>query len=156
MRLPGGGPLEAELRARIAADPELAASVDVLGPRDDVPRLLAACDVAVLPSASEAQPTFVMEAAAASRPIVATSVGGTKDVVEDGVTGILLPASPGAGPLADALGALLADPARARTLGAAGASLARERFGMDAQVDATLQAWALAVSKGRVLPKRRA
>jgi glycosyltransferase involved in cell wall biosynthesis len=89
------------------------------GPRDDVPALLAGCDVFCLPSSAEGLPVVVLEAMAAARPVVASAVGGTPEAVVDGETGVLVP--PGdADALAAALADVLADPARARTLGEAG------------------------------------
>lgn len=136
----GGGELEPALRERIDGSP-LAETVRLLGPREDIPDLLAACDVAVLPSESEALPTVVMEAAAAGRPMIATDVGGTRDVLADGVTGRLLPARPDAAALAAALTGLLGDRERAALLGRAGRARAAREFSIDAQVDATLAAW---------------
>ncbi|WP_187438206.1 glycosyltransferase family 4 protein [Actinomadura decatromicini] len=74
----GDGPLEDELRARIAAE-EL--PVRLLGRRSDVAALLAACDVAVVPSVWEGQPLVVQEVLRAGRPLVATRVGGIPGMV---------------------------------------------------------------------------
>ena len=137
---------EAE-RLRALAAP-LGGSVRFLGHRSDVPEILAASDVVVLPSLQEALPTVLIEAAAAARPVVATDVGGVRDVVVDGVTGLLvgIVAREGvsvvpAEPLADAVAQLLADPGRCRAMGQAGRERARELFTLDRQVDATLACW---------------
>lgn len=98
-----------------------------LGYRDDVPALLAAADVLVLPSWVEGLPLVVLEAMAAGLPVVASAVGGTPEVVVDGETGLLVPPRD-AQALARALGELLADPARRRALGEAGRIRVRERF----------------------------
>jgi glycosyltransferase involved in cell wall biosynthesis len=93
--------------------------VRLLGPRRDIPDLLAACDVFVLPSIVEGLPLSVLEAMAAARPVVATRVPGTDEAVLDGETGILVPPrDPEA--LALAIRSLLADPGRASRLGSAG------------------------------------
>jgi glycosyltransferase involved in cell wall biosynthesis len=63
-----------------------------LGRRSDVPRILASCDVAVLPSRAEGLPNAVLEYMAAGLPTVVTRVGGNEELVEDGVTGLLVPA----------------------------------------------------------------
>lgn len=115
-------------------------AVRFLGHRDDVPRLLAACDVVALPSRAEALPTALLEAAAAGRPAVATRVGGTPEVVVHGETGLLVePDDPDA--LARALADLLLDPERARRLGRAARRRAEERFDLGLQVERTLALW---------------
>jgi glycosyltransferase involved in cell wall biosynthesis len=63
-----------------------------LGRRADVPRILASCDIAVLPSRAEGLPNAVLEYMAAGLPTVATRVGGNEELVEDGVTGLLVSA----------------------------------------------------------------
>ena len=69
----------------------LAERVRFLGYRPDIPELLAVCDLFVLPSLYEGLPLAVLEAMAASRPVVATAVGGTDEVVTDGESGLLVP-----------------------------------------------------------------
>ncbi|NKZ03940.1 glycosyltransferase family 4 protein [Actinomadura latina] len=77
----GDGPLEDDLRARIEAED---LPVRLLGARSDVPGLLAACDVAVVPSVWEGQPLVVQEILRAGRPLVATRVGGIPGMVGAG------------------------------------------------------------------------
>jgi glycogen(starch) synthase len=92
--------------------------------RRDVARHLAHADVLALPSRYEELGTALVEAMAGGVPVVASRTGGIPEVVDHGRTGLLV--TPGdAGALADALDALLADPARRRAMGAA----ARERAG---------------------------
>ena len=88
----GQGPLEDEVRRR-HAELDLGARFRLLGYREDVPRVLAACDVFVLASLHEGFPVAVMEALAAGVPLVATSVGGVPDAVIDGVHGFTVPPS---------------------------------------------------------------
>ena len=77
-------------------------------PHDEIPRWLAAADVAVLPSRTEGMPNAVLEALACGRPVVATAVGGTRELIESPALGILVP--PGdADALAQALHAALND-----------------------------------------------
>ena len=131
----GDGPLREDLRSR-AVEEE---GVVLLGHRSDVPDLLAACDLLVLPSESEALPTVLIEAAAAGRPVVATDVGGISEVVTHGQTGLLVPpADPAA--LAGAIGRILLDPGRAQQMGRAAMRRAG-RFSMDTHVAAILDLW---------------
>ena len=142
----GGGELEPALRA--LAEPHRE-TIMMLGPREDIPALLAACDLVVLPSYTEALPTALLEAAAAGRPAVATRVGGTSEVIQDNRTGLLVPAGDVAG-LVTAITALLRDPQRAHAFGQAARRLARERFALGLQFDRTIALWsALARDAGR-------
>lgn len=113
----GGGELRDELQ-QCAATQGVAGSVHFLGDRDDVPILLQGMDLFALSSISEGYSMALLEACAAALPIVATDVGGNGEIVRDGFTGSLVPASdPPA--LAGALMALLREPAQAQTLGRA-------------------------------------
>jgi glycosyltransferase involved in cell wall biosynthesis len=112
------------------------------GERDDVPALLAGADVVALPSAIEGLPLVVLEAMAQARPVVATPVGGTPELVVDGETGILVAVGDD-GALAGALRALLDDPARARSLGEAGRRRAEAHFGAEAMTRRVLEVYAM-------------
>jgi glycosyltransferase involved in cell wall biosynthesis len=117
----------------LAADLGLEETVDFLGPRDDVPDVLAALDVAVLSSDYEGSPISILEYMEAGKPVVATRVGGVPDLVEDGVTGVLVDRQdPEA--LAEAVVGLLRDPDRARSMGEAGRRRRREEFSIEASV----------------------
>lgn len=103
----GDGPCRDDLQ-RLAASLGLAARVRFLGERHDVPALLRTMDVFVLPSIAEGISNTVLEAMASGLPIVATRVGGNRELVEEGVHGFLVPKqNPGA--LAAALGTYLDD-----------------------------------------------
>ncbi|MGW7193884.1 glycosyltransferase family 4 protein, partial [Streptomyces sp. NPDC054838] len=110
----GEGPLRAELTRRIEAE---GLPVRLLGRRRDADRLLAAADVAVLPSRWEGRSLLAQEALRAGVALVATRVGGVPELVGDAA--VLVPYGD-AGALADAVTALLADPARRARLAAAG------------------------------------
>ena len=113
-----GGAYELLLRAE-AERLGVADRVVFAGYRDDVPALLAGCDVVCLPSRDEGLPLVLLEAMAQRKPVVATPVGGTAELVVDGETGLLVPpGDPEA--LADALNRILTDPSLARRLGEAG------------------------------------
>ncbi len=86
----GDGPLREQLRAKAHAF-TLDDAVRFLGHRDDVPRLLAATDLLVLPSLYEGLPNVVLEAMRFRKPVVATAAPGTTEVVVDGETGRLVP-----------------------------------------------------------------
>lgn len=106
------------------------------GPRNDMPALLALLDVVALPSWWEGVPASVLEAMAMSRPVVASAVGGTPEIVEHNHTGLLIPPKDSV-QLAEAIVALLQSPALAARLGLAGQRLVRRRFSLDAMVSAT-------------------
>jgi glycosyltransferase involved in cell wall biosynthesis len=135
--LAGSGPLEPVLRERARAH---GGAVAFLGHRDDMPDLMDAADLVVLPSLSEALPTALMEAAAAGRAVVSTCVGGVNEVVEDGRTGVLVPPADAAA-LAAAVTAMLGDRSRAHALGMAARGVAHERFGIETQVAHTWAVW---------------
>ena len=108
--------------------------VSFLGHRDDVPRLLAASDVLVLPSLYEGLPNVVLEAMRSRKPVVATAAPGTTEVVEDGRTGLLVPLrDPPA--LTQAIRRVVEDPDLARSLGEAGRGRVEAEFGVDLMVE---------------------
>jgi glycosyltransferase involved in cell wall biosynthesis len=104
-----------------------------LGHREDIPELLALCDLFVLPSHFEGLPVSVIEAMAAAKPVVATDVGGTNEAVAHGETGLLVPArQPEA--LAGAINSILGDPGLARRFGTAGRARAQREFSAEVMV----------------------
>lgn len=113
--LVGDGELRAALEqaARAAG---IAGGVHFLGDRNDVRELLQGLDLFVLSSVSEGYSMALLEASATALPIVATDVGGNREIVHEGHTGRLVPAGDPAA-LANALLALLRDPAAARAMG---------------------------------------
>ncbi|MCL6642775.1 MAG: glycosyltransferase [Candidatus Bipolaricaulota bacterium] len=94
-------------------------NVHFLGFRKDVPQLLHATDIFVLPSKREGLPRSIMEAMAAGKPVVATDVRGSRDLVENGVTGILVKLGDVVG-LAQAILQLIHDPELRLRMGEAG------------------------------------
>ena len=108
------------------------------GFRDDLDALLPAFDVLALPSYTEGLPNVVLEAFAAAVPVVATAVGGTPEVIDDGVSGSLVPAGDPVA-LANRLLDLLADEGRRQAMGAAGRQCVRESFTFAAQARRYLQ-----------------
>jgi glycosyltransferase involved in cell wall biosynthesis len=108
--------------------------VQLLGTRNDVPRLVRAADLFLLTSVSEGIPLTVIEAMAAGLPVVSTDVGGLREVVEVGRTALLAPAGDDQA-LAGAILRLAGDPGRRAAMGAAGRLRAWARFSEDRMVD---------------------
>jgi glycosyltransferase involved in cell wall biosynthesis len=132
----GDGPERAGIEDRIRAL-GLGRHVRLVGERNDVPRLLALCEVFVLPSFAEGIPLSLIEAMAAGKPVVATAVPGNLDVVLDERYGVLVPPRD-AGAIANAICALLADPARAREIGSNARARARAHFDIGRSLAATV------------------
>jgi glycosyltransferase involved in cell wall biosynthesis len=133
--LAGDGPLEHSLRAQSAAL-GLDDRVRFLGYRRDVPELLEAADLVVLPSLYEGLPLVAIEALAAQRPLVATEVDGTPEVVIHERTGLLVPpANPAA--LAAAIERLLDNPELASRLASDGRRFVHENFAVQRQIEQT-------------------
>ena len=109
---------------------------EFLGLRDDVPRILSCCDVAVSPSKAEGLPNAVLEYLAAGLPTVATRVGGNVEIIQDGKNGLLV--SPNdSSELAGALLRLLRDPAFAAELGRNGREFVASQFSFERLVENT-------------------
>ncbi|HFB52222.1 MAG TPA: glycosyltransferase [Anaerolineae bacterium] len=117
----------------IAAEKNVTDRVIFAGTRRDIPQLLAATDIFVLPTLTEALPTVLAEAMAAEKPIIASHVGGVPEMVDDGQNGLLIPpADPPA--LTEACLKLLENPQRARAMGKTGQQIVGERFDIQRQV----------------------
>jgi glycosyltransferase involved in cell wall biosynthesis len=141
----GDGPLLDEMRRRAAG-----LAVDVLGPSDDVPRLLRESDVLIFPSGGdfEGLPGVLIEAGLAGVPAVATDVTGARAVIEDGVTGHIVPIDD-LDALVMAVEGLMRDPARRVEMGRRARDRCLARFSMDASA----HAWSELVES--VLTQRR-
>jgi glycosyltransferase involved in cell wall biosynthesis len=122
----GDGPDRERVEAVLAGS-SLERRVRLLGESDDVPGLLSDADVFVLASRSEGLPLSVIEAMAAGLPVVASDVGGLRELVRDAETGVLVPPGDPAA-FADALRPLLADRQLRRRLGSAGRARAKALF----------------------------
>jgi glycosyltransferase involved in cell wall biosynthesis len=130
--LVGDGRLRSELRAQ-ADGLGLNGGVRFLGAFDDPVPILSRMDVFVLSSHMEGMSNALLEAMASGRPVVATRVGGNSEVVVDGVTGFLVP--PRDPPrLAEAMLAILSDPARAAAMGAAGRARVEAHYSVGVMV----------------------
>ena len=118
--------IQKELEQRVA-NFGVGQSVRFLGRQDDVPKLLAASDISVLPSHEEGFSNVILESMAAGLPVVATDVGGNREAILDGITGWLIPhKDPGA--LAAKIIDLLRDPAKAKEWGIGGRERVNRMF----------------------------
>lgn len=170
LALVGGGPLHDQIASRIAksgvparwrfkrgeivweltsqiARSGLQGRVHLLGPRNDVPGLLGACDLFVFPSRTEGLPNALLEAMAAGKPIVATDVPGNRDLIAHERTGLLVPFG-NVSALSNALLRLLADDELSRRLGAAAAREVVENWSLAAMVSAYEKVYDEALSGG--------
>jgi starch synthase (maltosyl-transferring) len=139
--LVGDGPERDQILRRIAESPRLADRVRWLGRRDDIASLLKSADLLVLPSLWEGMPNVVLEAMAARRPVVATAIEGTEDLVIEGQTGWLVPPSD-APALARALLDAAIDPERSRRAGEAGRVRVESHFTLPRLVASYESLWA--------------
>jgi glycosyltransferase involved in cell wall biosynthesis len=148
----GDGALRGQLERQVR-DLRLSDAVRFVGYQTDIPRWLSLADVTVLPSFFEGLPLIAIESLAAERPMVATAVDGTPEVILDGRTGFTVP--PGDAPsLAEAIGRLLRDPDLRRRFGRAGRSFVLEHFTQERQVAQTQQLYfdALRQRAARLFP----
>jgi len=123
----GQGVMRAELEAR-SRELGLLDSVRFLGERTDVPEILQATDILVLPSTlREGLSISLLEAMAARRPVVASDVGGNRETIGDSGAGLVVPPADSRS-LTEALEALLADPEKARRMGEAGRAKVERDF----------------------------
>jgi starch synthase (maltosyl-transferring) len=140
LALAGDGAERTWLLDRLAAQPMLGGRIHWLGTRDDIPSLLRSADLLVLASLWEGMPNVVLEAMAAGRPVVATAVEGTEELVVPGQTGWLVP--PGdPRSLGAALLAASRDPERCRILGSNGRVRIEREFSLERTVASYERLW---------------
>jgi len=131
----GSGSLRSELKARVR-DLGLGDSLRFVGQQSNIPDWLALADLTVLPSLYEGLPLVAIESLAAGRPMVATAVDGTPEIVVNGETGVTVP--PGdARALAQAICRLLGDPMLRERLARRGREWVLERFSAEQQIRRT-------------------
>ncbi len=136
-----------ELHERVAAA-KLEDRVSWLGERDDVPELVSALDVLLLPSWEEPFGRALIEAMALRVPVVATSVGGPPEILSDGVEGFLVePRDPEA--WAEAIRRFAASPTLAREMGQAGRLRVEGAFGLERHVNSMLDVYERALGRAR-------
>lgn len=125
-----GGTPHADYKAittRLMSELSLGDSLILTGFREDIPQIVAALDIFVLASHYEPFGRVLVEAMAAGKPVIGTNVGGIPEIIEDGVTGLLVPPH-APDDLAQAIIKILQDPDLARRLGAAGRERAKACF----------------------------
>ncbi|RLF96515.1 hypothetical protein DRN58_09650, partial [Thermococci archaeon] len=130
--LVGDGPLRNDLK-RLAEKLKVRERIMFLGYRPDIPKLMNIFDIFILPSLSEGLSNVLLEAMAASKPVIATNVGGNPEVVEDGETGLLVPPKDPQ-KIAEAVVSLLNDEDRRIRMGKAGLRRVKERFSISKTV----------------------
>ncbi|HEX2720887.1 MAG TPA: glycosyltransferase, partial [Candidatus Deferrimicrobium sp.] len=132
----GEGPQQERIAGEIAGK-ELARAVRMTGYRQDIPEIVAASDVIVLPSDRfEGVPQVILQSLAMGRAVVASPIGGIPEVVHHEQTGLLCPAGdPSA--FAEAIARLLAEPELRERLGAAGRELVLSRYSLTAMCERT-------------------
>ena len=129
----GDGPDRSSLEERVRKR-ALTSIIVFPGFRTDVDRLLPAADILAQSSHTEGLPNVVLEACAAGVPVVATDVGGTSEVIADGVNGFLVPAR-NASALAGRLTCLVHSPELRQQMGDRGRELVRARFSFARQAE---------------------
>lgn len=141
----GDGPLLGGLRERVAAA-GAGADVWLPGQRSDIPALMRGMDLLVVPSHAEGICNTLLEGMSSGLPVIATTVGGNPDLVDDGVSGTLVPAADPAA-LAAALEACLADPLRLEREGRAARARAEHRFSLRVMVNAYMAVYERVLSR---------
>lgn len=125
----GDGTERSRLETQVR-DVGLENNIVFVGRRTDVPEVLACCDLSVLPSEAEGFPNALLESMSAGLPVVATAVGGSREIIENGVNGLLVkPGNPEA--LAAAILRLIREPRLAMNMALAGQKDMRTRFSFD-------------------------
>jgi glycosyltransferase involved in cell wall biosynthesis len=128
----GRGDQEKDLRQE-ALNLNVSSRVRFLGFRSDVPALLDVMDVFVLPSLSECLPLSVLEAMAKKIPPVVTDVGGNREIIDDGVTGCVVPPA-NADALADSISLLLKNEKMAEAIGKKASEVVKQRFSLELMI----------------------
>ena len=135
----GGGKLLAELQA-LASSLDINRNLTFTGFRDDVGAFYQLADIVVMSSIQEGLGTAIIDALALAKPVIATDAGGIPEIIENGVTGTLVPpADPQA--LADGIIKYLTDPKQAEQIGILGQKKVREHFCMDTMVEKNIDVY---------------
>jgi len=125
---------------RLVRDLGLRGAVDFVGEREDIPEIMARANVVLVPSIEEPFGRTVAEAMAVGTPVVATTVGGPAEVIDDGATGLLAPPGEPAA-WSEAIRRILEHPDWAREMGRRGGGVARRRFATGRHVAAMMEVY---------------
>lgn len=131
--------------------PRQPSPVILTGYREDVPEIMAAIDVLVVPSMQEAQTIVIPQAFATGKPVIASNVGGIPEIVRHGKNGLLFRAGDEQG-LAEAMVQIAESPDFARCLGVAGLELARRELAFDNKMDLLLASYRRAIGRNSISP----
>ena len=135
-----------KLRRKVQKDfLQVPAPVILVGYREDVPEIMAAIDVLVVPSLQEAQSIVIPQAFASGKPVIASNVGGIPEIVKHGENGFLVNPGDVAG-LADAMVQLAESPDLRRRLGEAGLELARTQLAFDKKMESVIISYRKAIA----------
>jgi glycosyltransferase involved in cell wall biosynthesis len=143
----GTGPMRAHMLAA-AATAGFASRLHLPGPITQTPVALSLFDAFLLTSSLEGTPNVVLEASAVGVPVVATDAGGTREAVEEGVTGFVV-ADPAPHTLAERLNEILEDLDRWRVLREQGPAFVESRFGLDRMLNETLSLYGISDTRAR-------
>jgi glycosyltransferase involved in cell wall biosynthesis len=118
----------------------LSDAVEFVGEREDIPEAMARADAVLVPSIEEPFGRTVAEAMAVGTPVVATTVGGPAEVIDNGTTGLLVPpAEPAA--WSDAIRSIMEHPEKAREMGRLASEVAHRRFSVERHVAAMMEVY---------------
>jgi glycosyltransferase involved in cell wall biosynthesis len=149
LKLAGDGPLRKDLEGQVASL-GLGDAIEFLGERTDTPALMAACDFVVSPSFREGLSNVILEAMMMGRPVIASAVGGSVELVHPNETGLLFP-SDNETALADAMQVLIEDRVMREKLGQMGRKHAVERYTVEAMVKTMEAFYASCISTNKTV-----
>jgi glycosyltransferase involved in cell wall biosynthesis len=144
----GDGPLRASLKA-LAVSLGIQNSTIFCGNRQDIPAVMAALDILVFSSRWEGLPVALLEGLASSLSVVATHVGGVPGVIQNGVTGFLVPPAD-SDALASSCTSLVKDAALRERIGQAGYDHVQANYGMDGMVKKTISLYRSLLQEQRI------
>jgi glycosyltransferase involved in cell wall biosynthesis len=144
----GQGPRVEKLRQKILKEcPQVPSPIILAGYREDVPEIMAAIDVLVVPSLKEAQTIVIPQAFASGTPVIASLVGGIPEIVKHRKNGLLVRVGDDPG-LAAAMEQLAESPELRRRLGSAGLELARKELAFDQKMELLIASYRKAIVRG--------